>query len=172
MRVLTLIVILSIVNAYILLNNVECVIPKIITPCEDISLHLLQTSQEVASDLRKLGLQLYIETNSNSTGIICNQPNTHYGYMSTSIDSINTDITISNDLLRYSNTLYNVILHEILHSLGLDHNNGESGLMSYRVKISSWFGSIVNDCKKLWISSDDIEGIIKSCFSRNKNETH
>ena len=48
MRVLTLIVILSIVNAYILLNNVECVIPKIITPCEDISLHLLQTSQEVA----------------------------------------------------------------------------------------------------------------------------
>lgn len=169
MRVLTLLVILSIVNAYILLNNVECIIPKIINPCEDINLFLLQTSQEVARDLRQLGLPFYIDVSSNATGIICNKPDVHYGIMSSSTNSVNTDITISNDLLGYSNTLYNVILHEILHSLGLDHNNGEPGLMSYTVRVSSWFGSIVDDCRKLWISSDDINGIIKSCFSRNKN---
>ena len=167
-----LFIILSIVNAYILLNNVECIIPKIISPCKDINLFLLQTSQEVASDLRQIGLQIYIDTSSNATGIICNEPDVHYGYMTLSDDNINTDITISNDLLIYPNTLYNVILHELLHALGLDHNNGEPGLMSYAVTAFSLFGSIVNDCKKLWISSDDINGIIKSCFSRNKNETN
>ena len=46
MRVLlTLFVILSIVNGYILLNYIECIVPKIIRPCEDINLFLLQTSQ-------------------------------------------------------------------------------------------------------------------------------
>ena len=170
MRVLTLFVILSIVNAYILLNNVECIIPKIIKPCEYIDLFLLQTFEEVASDLRELGLPFYIGA-SNATGIICNKPDVNYGIMESSIDnSVITDITISNDLLVYPNTLYNVILHEILHTLGLGHNNGEPGLMSYAVRTTSWFGSIVDDCKKLWISMDDINGIIKSCFSRNKNE--
>ncbi len=133
---------------------------------------LLQTSQEVASDLRQLGLPFYIGTSSNSTGIICNNPDVHYGSMVSYNDSANTDIVISNDLLGYPNTLYNVIWHEILHSLGLDHNNGEPGLMSHVVRVSSWFGSVLNDCRKLWISSDDINGIIKSCFSRNKNETN
>ena len=172
MRVIPLFIILSMINAYILLNNVECIIPKIISPCKDINLFLLQTLQEVASDLRQLGLPFYIGASSNATGIICNKTNVHYGIMSSSTNSVNTNITISNDLLGYPNTLYNVILHEILHSLGLDHNNGEPGLMSYAVRATSWFGSIVDDCRKLWISSDDINGIIKSCFSRNKNETN
>ena len=167
---LNVFVILSIVNGYILLNNIECIVPKIISPCEDINLFLLQTSQEVASDLRQLGLPFYIGT-SNATGIICNNQDVHYGVMISSNDSVNTDIVISNDLLGYPNTLYNVILHEILHSLGLDHNNGEPGLMSHTVRVSSWFGSVLNDCRKLWISSDDINGIIKSCFSRNNNGT-
>lgn len=170
MRLLALFIILSIVNAYILLNNVQCIIPKIIKPCEDINLFLLQTSEEVASYLRELGLPFYIGA-SNATGIICNKPNVHYGIMESSINnSVITNITISNDLLLYPNTLYNVILHEILHSLGLGHNGGEPGLMSYAVTVTSWLGSIVDDCKKLWISMDDINGIINSCFSRNKNE--
>ena len=166
MRILTLLIVLSFVNAYSLLNNVECIIPKILRPCEGINLFFLQTSQEVVTDLRQLGLSIFIAKSINATGNICNEVGTHYGFMTQSVDSTTTNITISNELFSYPNTLYNVILHEILHSLGLDHDE-EPGLMSYAVTLSSWFGSIKNDCRKLWISKDDINGIIKSCFNRN-----
>lgn len=166
MRILIFILILNIVNAYILLNNVKCVIPKIISPCEGINLLLLETSQEVVSDLRQLGLPIYIDKSVNSTGIICNEPNVHYGYMTPSVDGNKTNITISNNLFPYLNTLYNVILHELLHSVGLNHNNGEQGMMSYSITMTNWFRSVKNDCRKLWISIDDVNGILKSCFKR------
>jgi|GEM_PF-4434225 len=163
MRVLlTMFVILTIVNGYILLNNIECNIPKIISPCEDINLFLLQISQEVASDLRQIGLPFYIGESSQATGTICNKSDIYYAFTTSYSDSNNTDIDISNDLLGYPNTMYNVILHEILHTLGLDHSK-ESGLMSYVLK-TSWFGYIIDDCRKLWISIDDFNGIVKSCF--------
>ena len=160
---------ITLANCYVLLENVDCILPKILTPCENINLYFLGVAQEVTKDLREIGLPYFIQPTNNFredslrlSGVICDGENIHYGFM-TPRGGYLTDITISNDLFSYSNTLYNVILHEILHSLGLDHNNGESGLMNYAVT-ENWFGSIINDQRKLWLSMDDILGITDNCF--------
>lgn len=170
MRLISLFLLLSIVNGFILLDNVECILPKILTPCEDINPFFLQKSLEVAGDLREVGLPIFIGKSINATGTICNrpEPNDHYGYMSYSKSGLTTNVTISEDLFPYTNTLYNVILHELVHSLGLDHNEGQPGLMSYQIRLTTWLGYIINDCRKLWISTDDVRGILKSCFSFNR----
>lgn len=167
MRILTILLfILVIINAYMLLESVECVLPKIISYCDDINTYILQTAQEVAKDLRdEVGLPYFISKDHiNATGDLCSKDNIHYGAVSPNFnDKTITDINIATKMIYYPNTLYNVILHEFLHTLGLNHNEGEQGMMSYAVSTSSYFGKIKNDCKKLWLSIDDLKGLKKSC---------
>ena len=54
------------------------------------------------------------------------------------------------------NTLYNVLLHEILHGLGLKHSK-EKGMMNYSITVDD--KGPLEDHHKLWLSSDDLEGI-------------
>ena len=95
----------------------------------------------------------------NTTGYICNQQSSNFGYTSILENSVeqNTNIWISNTLLDKPNTLYNVVLHEVLHSMGLNHSD-KQGMMNYSVRIGyNWYGSmeIIDDERKLWISPDD-----------------
>jgi hypothetical protein len=147
-----------------MLESVECIIPKIFKPCEGLHKQVYETAQEVVSQLRKEEqIPIFIGNYENTSGTICSQAGGHHGYLTPNTDKTRTDIMISEDLVWYPFTLFNVILHEILHSLGLDHNNGEPGLMSYAVTASSWFGSVVNDCKRLYLSVDDLKGLKESC---------
>ena len=62
------------------------------------------------------------------------------------------------------NTLYNVLLHEILHSLGLKHSLLK-GMMNYSITVDN--KRPIEDHHKMWLSLDDLAGI-KSLIN-NKN---
>ena len=68
-----------------------------------------------------------------------------------------TDISISRLLYDTPITLKNVIKHEILHALGLNHTE-EEGIMNYTLRVDSR-GLVINDDKVLWLSLDDIKGL-------------
>jgi len=68
-----------------------------------------------------------------------------------------TDIIINHKLLKTKNTLYNVLLHEMIHSFGLNHSN-EYGIMNYSIRVNER-NEILEDSNKLYLSTDDIRGL-------------
>jgi len=68
-----------------------------------------------------------------------------------------TDIIINKKLLKTPTTLYNVILHEIVHSLGLNHTT-DYGTMSYNIFLDS-DNNIIEDRRKIYLSIDDLRGL-------------
>ena len=121
-------------------------------PCEGLDNTLLTYAHDIAEDITSLGL--FDVSIGEGTNSICSKSNTHYGYITPYENHV--ELTISTDLLYVSNTLYNVLYHEMLHSIGLDHSI-KPGLMSYSV--NTRYDSPINDQKKLYPSIDDIQGI-------------
>lgn len=144
-------------SGYVILDGVRPSFPKVLAPCEDIDPILLKSVYEVAKNVPWLRI-----SSINNTGHICNQNIGHYGYTLPYGDGVYTNVWIKNELFDFPNTLYNVLLHEILHSMGLNHNNGEQGLMDYSVSMTGnwWNNNIKNDDRKLWLSLDDLRGLI------------
>ena len=151
--------------AFEIINYVKPQFPKLLKPCPNIDSRLLDVSNEISDNFPNFKLS---DRNSTS-GYICNQQSDNFGYTSILQNSIeqNTNIWISNQLLDKQNTLYNVVLHEILHSMGLNHSD-KQGMMNYSVRVGyNWYGSmeIIDDPIKLWISKDDKQGLR---FLKNK----
>jgi len=142
------------VGAFEIINSVKPQYPKLLKSCPNIDSRLLDTANAVSINFPQFQLSF-----NNTTGYICNQESDNLGYTSILQDSIdqNTNIWISNYLLNTHNTLYNVVLHEVLHSMGLNHSN-EQGMMNYGVR-TTWFGNVLDDPQKLWISKDDRQGL-------------
>ena len=148
--------------AYELLPNLTCELPKYFEPCLTINKRLLEIVKDVFYDMRQNGLYVALNISNNT---ICSEEYTHYGQMiyNPTGSTITTDLLFKNSIVYSPNTAYNIILHEILHSLGLDHNSGEFGMMNYAVN-ENWYGGLTNDDRKLWLSIDDIRGITKNCY--------
>jgi len=141
---------------YLLLHEVNYNFPKILNVCSNINNQLRKTIDEIALTMNDNGFPVIIQK-EHSTGIICNEEDGHYGYMLID-DKNHTNIYINNKILYLPNTLYNVVLHEILHAIGLNHNKGEYGIMNYAIT-ENWFGYPINDNRKLWLSIDDLRGL-------------
>lgn len=141
-------------GAFEIINSVKPQSPKLLKPCPNVDSRLLETCVELSNHFKQFQL-----SSNNTTGYICNQQSDNLGYTSILQDSIdqNTNIWISNYLLDTPNTLYNVVLHEVLHSMGLNHSD-KQGMMNYSVK-TTWFGNVIDDPQKLWISKDDRQGL-------------
>ena len=158
---MNLIFLIGLVNAYRLLPNLTCELPKLFQPCENINMRLLDIAKEVFADSQQTGLPIGLGVSNNS---ICGQNYVHYGQMM--YDPTNptskTDLIFKNSIVYSPVTAYNVILHEALHSLGLDHDD-EPGIMSYAVT-ENFFGGLSNDQKKLWLSVQNLRGITANCF--------
>jgi hypothetical protein len=150
------------IMAYELLPNLKCELPKYFQPCKSINQRLLGITENVFETLRQNGLHVGLNISNNS---ICSEEYTHYGQMiyNPTGSTSTTDLLFKNSIVYTPNTAYNIILHETLHSLGLDHNKGEFGMMNYAVS-ENWYGGISNDERKLWLSIDDIRGITKNCY--------
>jgi len=149
---------LTFVNSFEIINSVKTQFPKRLKPCSDIDSRLLETCIELSNNFPQFQL-----SENETTGYICNQQSDNLGYTSISKDSIdqNTNIWISNKLLYKPNTLYNVVLHEVLHSMGLNHSN-KQGMMNYSIRVGyNRYGGmeIIDDDIKLWISTDDRKGL-------------
>ena len=115
---------------------------------------MLGASVKVCDKLTEIGYPVILSLD-NSTGSICNAKHLKYGYM---IPYENfTEIHISNKLLNSPNTLYNVVLHEVLHSVGLNHSSKE-GMMKY-VMSENWWAGVIEDQRELWLSIDDLSGL-------------
>lgn len=81
----------------------------------------------------------------------------YYGYTKT-FGTNETDIYVSNTLTTTPTTLYNVVYHELIHSLGLNHTTNKDGIMNYKMRIER-NGNIIDDTNKLYLSMDDIKGL-------------
>lgn len=148
-------------TGYLLLPQVQHTFPKILNVCPSLSPILKDTIDDVSEAMKANGYPVIIQ-DTNNTGTICNQRRGHYGY--TTLDNNRTDIYINNKLLNTPNTLYNVVLHEVLHSIGLDHSDKE-GMMKYAIT-ENWYGSPVNDERRLWLSIDDLQGLFHIKYVR------
>ena len=133
--------------------------PKILSFCPTIHPNLRLASYEVASEINHIQF-----SQTNPSGIICNKNTPEYGKTEIYLSNFNTDITLSNSIMNLPNTLYNVLLHEILHGLGLKHSK-EKGMMNYSITVDEQ--GPIEDHHKLWLSSDDLEGI-KSLINNKK----
>ena len=148
------IVVAYVVSPYPIFKN-----PKIFSFCPFIHSNLRLASFEVASETN------YIQFSQiNSSGSICNKNIPEYGKTQIFVSNFYTEITISNSIINLPNTLYNVLLHEILHSLGLKHSYLK-GMMNYSITVDD--EGPIEDHHKMWLSLDDLAGI-KSLIN-NKN---
>tara|TARA_R110000803_G_scaffold115427_2_gene183919 strand:- start:4082 stop:4615 length:534 start_codon:yes stop_codon:yes gene_type:complete len=154
-------------NAYNLLEHyVPTTITKEFYMCPSINDLLRETTIDVIKDINKyniLFISLKDETSEtisdNNKNEICNTKiETYQSYGYTNLFGTNeTDIYISNDLLYKPNTLYNVVYHEFIHALGLNHTIEQDGYMKYVVQTTIY--GITEDNRKLYPSLDDIKGL-------------
>jgi hypothetical protein len=142
------------VGAFEIIDYVKPQFPKLLKPCSNIDQRLLDTVTELSTNFHQFKL-----SSNDTTGYICSQNSNIFGYTSILENSIdqNTNIWIANSLLNTPNTLYNVVLHEVLHAMGLNHSD-QPGMMNYSIR-TTWFGNVIEDPQKLWISPDDRQGL-------------
>jgi hypothetical protein len=109
-----------------------------IYPCTYISDKLWYTTKEAVDATNKLNyfkLQLHTSPllSDYGTNTICNTTDRSGTYFKTTSYSEEIDIKINNALLITTNSLYNVILHELGHVMGLYHTP-TLGVMNYTVR--------------------------------------
>jgi hypothetical protein len=113
--------------------------------------------ETVNEAIKELPFQAY-ESDAAVNTICTVDTNAFYARTQTIQDDngLRTAIEISDRLLSYTNTLYNVLLHEMLHSVGLKHST-ESGVMNYSIFTTR--DTVMEDIRRIWLSSDDILGL-------------
>jgi hypothetical protein len=164
---------LAAVSAFNLIPEVTFPSPMIIKPCNNIDPILMEAVHRVSKTFTSTGYPSFISYSGNTTTYVCNEflgPNMPYGFMTT-LESGNTKVTVSNTLLFYPTTLYNTVLHELLHAYGLDHSD-EEGVMNYSLEVMfDQFKNeiVVNDKKKIWLSIDDLTGLF---YKKSLNPVH
>jgi hypothetical protein len=153
-------------NSFKLLDHVHFNFqPGDIVYCDNIDYRLLETLDTIVDELNHV----------NNFGLILTDKQERFHLNATTICNKQIDgfrfghfippdeIVIADKVLNYENTMYNVVLHEILHYLGLNHSI-EKGMMNYKVRTvmnSINRLQIKNDQRKLWLSIDDYLGLIE-----------
>ena len=71
----------------------------------------------------------------------------------------NAETFINTNELRYATNIYNVLLHELLHVIGLDHPEvPNESVMSYRVRLGA-DKNVLRDVSFLPLDEDDVLGV-------------
>ena len=152
----------------------------------NIEYHLCNTTDQRLYDVSKKTIayinsynifNLFLNENQRETpgldhkNVICYVPPLYSymaGYCTPFQDS--ADVFISKRLTQ--TTMYNVMLHEIVHSIGLNHTSIPS-IMNY--KVHSYFPAgytnyeYVEDTNELYLSLDDVKGLrhLRRCIKNN-----
>ena len=124
--------------------------PKLFSFCPGIDSRLKQIAREAAESTTPIVFK------KHSSNTICSVETNEFYARTLTTSNFNTHIQVSNRLLSYDNTLFNTVLHELLHSLGLKHSP-LAGIMNYSLLMES--GRPLEDRRKLWLSKDDLDGL-------------
>ena len=144
------------VQAYTLLEHyIPSTITKDFYMCPSINDKLRETTISVIDDINKYNI-LFISLkqeeseiiDNNNINEICNiQSDPYQAYGSTIVFGTNeSDIYIQNSVLYKPKTLYNVVYHEFIHALGLNHTTEHDGYMNYNVRTNTY--GIIDDDRK------------------------
>lgn len=131
--------------------------------CDNIDEELRNTTIDVFDDFNKRGFTTAILTDDLGMDVIpiCNENMSldRYGYAKfvNKIEYLEIKMYISNRILNIPTTLWNVVYHELLHTVGLAHSK-EPGLMNYTVTLTRNY-EVIPDRKKLYPSTDDLAGL-------------
>jgi hypothetical protein len=154
MQTLFGVIVLNIINGFSLLENFHHpTVPKVLVPCDDMHRSVLDMIHDISEHVPGF----FIGDHMNNSGYICDTDVGHFATTSIYENGSITDITVNRVLLNYPNTLYNVLLHEVLHSMGLGHSDAGNGIMNYSITIMY---SIREDDRRLWLSLDDMLGLL------------
>ncbi len=133
-----------------------------ITPCENIIESIYDQGINVMNHINSYDMFIlqykntsYRESEENQERITYCQGGERESFTSFSENSM--DVRIGIDLIYHPNVLFNVILHEFVHMMGLIHSD-HPGIMNYSI-ILDRFMYIKEDNNRLWISPDDYTGI-------------
>ena len=131
--------------------------------CDTIDYRIADMVHEVFDDYNNLGFNNIILTNDTFYDVIpiCNEymSKDKYGYARFMNKGYYVDrkIFISNYILDLEFNLWNVLYHEILHTVGLGHSD-EEGLMKYVVTLNINY-EVIPDTERVYPSIDDLEGL-------------
>jgi hypothetical protein len=103
---------------------------------------------------------------------LCNSADNSATNFYVSTHPIEMDIKINNNILLTPGTLYNVILHELGHVMGLSHSD-TLGMMNYSIQTvifenSAGSQKVYIEDTELWWSQDDMHGIARSYYMVKK----
>lgn len=133
-----------------------------ITPCEDIIESIYEQGLSVMNQLNRYDMFILQYKNTSYRESDVNQERITYcqggeGESFTRFSENSMDVRIGIDLVYHPNVLFNVILHEFVHMMGLVHSE-HPGIMNYSILLDR-FMYIKEDNSRLWISPDDYTGI-------------
>ena len=131
--------------------------------CDSADENLINTTIDVMTNFNMRGFTTAVLTSDYDLDVIpiCNidMPIDRYGFatFTNKIDYLERSISISNLILDIPTTLWNVLFHELLHTVGLGHSK-EPGLMNYTVTLDRQY-RVIPDAEKLYPSLDDLEAL-------------
>ncbi len=143
--------------------------------CEGLNPVIKEKTLEVFKDINELdmfklnlkGSTYPVEMNGINTICDYSFPYDSFGYCSFYPPSNETDIMMNKRLVHYPNNLYNVLLHEVIHALGLHHTEEDYGIMNYSVFLDE-YGNLKAD-RHLYLSFDDINGL-KYMYDKTRDD--
>ena len=137
-------------------------------PCYNMNPNLTPIIHDVFETINNTGLfdltfhdDIQVENNMNNISSICNIDMDYHrkGYTRFYLIANDTDILIDNSVLYYNTNTYNVLLHEVLHSLGLNHTTDRTdNMVSYGCRVNQNY-QIIRDDRNLFLSYDDFQGL-------------
>lgn len=166
LRILIISILFSLINPFKLsdyYNSNKKLID--IYPCQYISKEVWDSANDAAfaiNDLDYFKIVLHRKHHlSDKVNTICETDDRSSTTFYTEYYPPRMEILINTNLKYSPNTLYNVILHELGHTLGLSHSD-TYGMMNYSVSLTGQDYLFIDDDRKLWFSNDDINGIYNS----------
>lgn len=152
-------------SAYVFIEDMDVVVPKVLATCDTIDPVLKDIVDAAASFVPGMFIVPHT-SNMDNSGYICTDDTPMYAYTRRLVNDTQTNITIANTLLSHPTTLHNVVLHELLHSMGLDHTQ-QTGMMNYSLRAVYMHGDVHlhDDERRLWLSLDDMRGLSARGYS-------